>query len=100
MKAMKAKIKLMDEQGRKDVKALLAGEEQAGLPKAWLMAVRLAFTGRHSFDEIAELTGMGRSWIVESVRGFRTVAVQGFLNKPSVGVKEISTQVTRALKPG
>ena len=31
---MKPKIKLVDEQGRKEVKALLAGEDQAGLPKA------------------------------------------------------------------
>jgi hypothetical protein len=34
------------------MKALLPGEAQAGLPKARLMAVRLAFTAQHSLKEI------------------------------------------------
>jgi hypothetical protein len=51
----------VNEQGRAEVKVLLAGEEQAGLPKPRLMAVRLAFTGQHSLEEIAELTGRARS---------------------------------------
>jgi hypothetical protein len=62
---MKPKIKLVDGHGLQDVKALLAREEQAGLPKAMLMTVRLEFTGQHSLDGIAELTGMGRSRVVE-----------------------------------
>ena len=61
---MKPKIKLVDEKGKMEVNALLAGEEQAGLPKGRLMAVRLVFTMQHSLDEIAELTGMARSRVV------------------------------------
>jgi transposase len=99
-KGMKPKIKLVDGPGRQDVKALLAGEEQAGLPKARLMAVRLAFTGRHSLDEIAELTGMGRSRVVEWIRRFRTEGVQGLKNKPRGGAKAGSTLVTPSAEAG
>jgi hypothetical protein len=42
----------VDDQGREEVKALLAGEEQAGLPKARLMAVRLAFTGQQKLGDL------------------------------------------------
>ena len=62
---MKPGIKLGDEQRQNDVKALLVCEEQAGLVKTRLMAVRLAFTGQQSLDEIAELTGMARSRVVD-----------------------------------
>ena len=50
------------------MKAMLAAEKQAGLPKASLMAVRLAFTGLLSPEEIAELRGMGRSRVVEWIQ--------------------------------
>ena len=97
---MKPKIKLVDEQGRKEVKALLAGEEQAGVPKARLMAVRLAFTGQHSLEEIAELTGMARSRVIEWIGRFRKEGVQGLKNKPRGGAKAGSTQVTPSAESG
>jgi transposase len=97
---MKPKIKLVDEQGRKEVKALLAGEEQAGLPKARFMAVRLAYIGQHSLEEIAELTGMARSRVIEWIGRFRKEEVQGLKNKPRGGAKAGSTQVTPSAEAG
>ncbi len=74
------------------MKALLAGEEQAGLPKARLMAVRLAFTGHHSLEEIAEVTGMARSRVIEWIGRFRKEGVEGLKNKPRGGTKAGATR--------
>ena len=97
---MKAKIKLVNEQGRNEVEAQLAGEEQAGLPKARFTAVRLAFTGQHSLEEIAELTGMARNRGIEWIGRFRKEGVEGLKNKPRGGAKAGSTQVTPSAEVG
>jgi transposase len=91
---------LVDEKVRKEVEALLAGQGQAGLPKARLMAVRLAFTGQHSLEKIAELTGMARSRVIEWIRRFRTEGVQGLMNKPRGGAKEGCTQLSQRAEAG
>jgi transposase len=97
---MKPKIKLVNDQGRLEVKALLAGKEQAGLPKPRLMAVRLAFAGQHSLEEIAELTGMARSRVIEWIKRFRAEGVEGLRSKPRGGAKAARTQVTEKAEAG
>jgi transposase len=97
---MKPKIKLVNDQGREEVKGLLAGEEQTGLPKARLMAVRLAFTGQHSLEEIADLTGMARSRVIEWIKRFRAEGVEGLKSKPRGGAKAARTQVTQEAEAG
>lgn len=97
---MKPKIKLVDDKASEELKALLAGGEQAGLPKPRLMAVRLAFTGQHSLEEIAELTGMARSRVIEWIKRFRAEGVEGLRNKPRGGARAARTQVTKQAEAG
>jgi len=53
-----------------------------------LQAIRLAYTGLHTLEEIAQITGRARSMVVRYINGFRKEGVKALHSKPKGGKRE------------
>lgn len=81
---MRPKIRLKDEAQRQELAAAWA-EGEKHPQRARLQVVKLAYTGQHSLDEIAELTGRGRRTVARWIQVFRVNGVAGLQTKPRGG---------------
>jgi transposase len=79
---MRPKIKLADEARRIELLAALGGPPSKGLPAVRLAAVNLAYSGRHSMEEIAALVGKARSGVAKWIAKFRKGGVGALRDKP------------------
>ena len=81
---MRPKIRLQDEAQRKAL-AVAWAEGEKHPQRTRLQVVKLAYTGQHSLDEIAGLTGHGRRSVARWIQAFRTHGVAGLRPKPKGG---------------
>lgn len=83
---MRPKIKLHDEAQRKELAAAWA-EGEKHPQRIRLQAVKLAYTGQHSLDEIADLVGCGRRSVARWIQAFRENGAAGLRPKPKGGAR-------------
>lgn len=81
---MRPKIRLKDEAQRKELAAAWA-EGEKHPQRSRLQVVKLAHTGQHSLDEIAELVGCARRTVARWIKVFRADGVAGLKPKPKGG---------------
>ena len=81
---MRPKIRLQDEAQRRELAAAWA-EGETHPERRRLQVMKLAYTGQHSMDEIAELVGVGRRSVARWIKAFRTAGVAGLKSKPKGG---------------
>jgi len=92
---MRPKIRLKDEAQRQEVAAAWA-EGEKHPQRARLQVVKLAYTGQHSLDEIAGLTGRGRRTVARWIQAFRAGGVAGLQTKPRGGRRSGSVLIDEA----
>jgi transposase len=78
---MRPKIRLHDEAQRKELAAAWA-EGEKHPQRIRLQVVKLADTGQHSLDEIADLVGCGRRSVARWIQAFRENGMAGLRPKP------------------
>ena len=81
---MRPKIRLQDEAERKELAAAWAEGERHS-QRIRLQVMKLACTGQHTMDEIAELAGGGRRSVARRIRALREHGVAGLQPKPKGG---------------
>jgi len=81
---MRPKLRLTDEQKRAELKTAWA-DELCGIERERLQAIKLAHTGHHTLDEIAELVDRGRRSVARWVKAFRQDGVAGLRAKSRGG---------------
>lgn len=84
---MRPKLWLRDEQKRAELNAAWE-DEGCGVERERLQAIKLAHTGHHTMDEIADLVGCGRRSVARWVKAFREEGVAGLKAKPRGGRRE------------
>lgn len=78
---MRPKLRLTDEQKRAELKAACL-DKQNGIEAERLQTIKLAYSGHHTMDEIAERVGGGRRSVARWVKAFRQEGVAGLLSNP------------------
>lgn len=90
---------LVDEKGKAElVKQIRLCQEDR--LRVRLHVIRLAYTGVHSLEEIAELTGRARSMVVRYIDAFREKGVEGLYAKPKGGRREKRCTLNEASQEG
>ena len=89
---MRPKIRLHDEGQRKELAAAWA-EGESHPQRIRLQVMKLAYTGQHTMDEIAELAGCGRRSVARWIRAFREHGVGGLQPKPKGGRQQGSVLI-------
>src|ERR1035437_8608537 len=83
---MRPKIRLHDEEQRKELAAAWA-EGEKHPQRIRLQVVKLAYTGQHSLDEIADLVGCGRRSAARWIQFCGKKGVAGLRPKPKGGAR-------------
>ena len=65
-----------------------------------LTVVQLAYSGKHSFEEIGEMVGRARSMVIRYVNAFRAGGVKALASKPKGGARQKRTKVTGKASQG
>jgi transposase len=90
---MRPKLRLTDEEQRAQLQAEWK-DEHSKIERERLQTIKLAYSGQHTMDEIAELVGKGRRSVARWVKVFRQDGVAGLKAKPRGGARAKRTLVT------
>jgi len=94
---MRPKLRLTDEEKRSELKTAWA-DQDGEIERERLQAIKLAYTGHHTMDEIAELVGRGRRSVARWVKAFRQDGVGALKSKPRGGARAKRTLVSEPTK--